>query len=233
MSKSSTRNPPIEYLYKISLFHKYDSGLFNGDYSRGTFFEGHNIAQTQEEANDVIQNFLTTGTIELYEATKKYVGSDVSNEKTIVQFMNNDINLNFYKRKFKRSAHSFGDGFIWHDTGNRKYFYWLDIEKVYSPSSYLHLEQQFIKESRAYALVNLYSMTDFKSNTPTYNRFKALQIFDCNRHYNVFNPSHKFKDCPITGERYNKGFVTECGHHFSYNLLFADTDKCPTCNEKM
>jgi hypothetical protein len=117
-------------MFTISLVHKYETGLYKGDYSHGTFFEGSIIANSQKEVDDIVERFKDKGEIELHEAIKKYISKDVSTNKTLIQFSNTDLNYNLDKNEYKRMNHIFGDGYFYSTKEhNYKYYYWLKIER--------------------------------------------------------------------------------------------------------
>lgn len=115
-------------MYTISLVHRYETGLYKGDYSHGTFFEGSIVVQDEKEVNEIVQRFKDEGEIELHEAVKKYLSKDISTNKTLLQFCNTDIENNFNKVQYERRKHVFGDGYVYYDKKyNYKYYYWLQV----------------------------------------------------------------------------------------------------------
>ena len=66
-------------MHKIKLVHKYSTRFGSHDFSNGTFFEGEIIV---DDVEAICEKFYSTGEIELYEATDKYLSNKISNIKT-------------------------------------------------------------------------------------------------------------------------------------------------------
>ncbi len=116
--------------YKISLLNRYETCLYKGDYSHGTFFDGCAFASSLEEIKRL---FLDEGIIEsFFEATKKYVSNEISTNSKRIEFLNKRALLNFEPNiVFKRGKHAFGDGFFFKSESRYTYFYWLNIDTVH------------------------------------------------------------------------------------------------------
>lgn len=117
-------------MFTVSLVHKYETSIYKGDFSHGTFFEGSIIVDSQKEVDDIIERFREKGEIELYEAVDRYLSEEISTNKTLLQFCNTNIDNNFDKNKYERRKHVFGNGYVYYDKRyNYKYYYWLIIER--------------------------------------------------------------------------------------------------------
>ena len=112
----------------IKLLYRYETGLFGGDYSRGIFLVGKIDCQEQE-TQEIVDKFLNTGEIELFECTNKYISDEISEEKHLIQFMNKDVAQNFNNVAYRRINHAFGHGFVNVDKFNYKHYYWLSIKR--------------------------------------------------------------------------------------------------------
>ncbi len=125
MSRVPT-NPPG---YKISLIMKYETNLYPGDYSTGTFYEGIVYVESETQTKEVSERFLQTGEIDLYTCLNRYDRTrDLSETLSTVYFLCHDTELNLDKQIFVRTKHIFGDGFRCDKKSGDKYFYWLFIE---------------------------------------------------------------------------------------------------------
>jgi hypothetical protein len=122
--------------FRIELVHKYESHLYAGDYSHGTFFEGYTVAKDASERDAIIARFKDKGEIELKRASNRYLTKDTFDESTLVEFLNPDHEKNLSKWKFERKEHVFGDGFVAKDEtcrlGDRcyTYFFWLSFNST-------------------------------------------------------------------------------------------------------
>jgi hypothetical protein len=133
-----------ETRYQIRLLHKYETHLWSGDYSRGTFFEGSvTVCGGLKDVDVVVDRFKTLGVIELYEATNKYESDcKIADDRlTRLEFLNADVSKNVRGAKFSRQMHQFGDGFVCVNERGYTYMYWLHVvelkanETVYSAAA--------------------------------------------------------------------------------------------------
>ena len=111
---------------RVSLVHRYETNIFPGDYSNGTFLEGHVDVASQEEASAIVDRFLTTGEITLHEATDRYLSRKVAETLTSLKFLDQDRSKNFNRAEYTRSSHPFGNGFVHNERGYH-YYYWLTV----------------------------------------------------------------------------------------------------------
>lgn len=129
---------------EISLVHKYETNFFNGDYSRGTFFEG-SIFVPSDQLDDIVKKFQKTGEIELYAATDRYLSRKKSEKVSKFRFMNPDPANNFDGQTYSSVVHPFGTGFIHYDTKyGYTYFYWLEISLNYDDSPNLDKFSEYL-----------------------------------------------------------------------------------------
>jgi hypothetical protein len=118
-------------MFYISLLHKYETSLYKGDYSRGTFFEGSINVSSQEEVLNIFNRFKNEAVIELYKATDRYSSKTVSETLSRLEFQNKDIVHNFEGHMYQSGDHRFGQGFIYHDTkSNYRYYYWISLVNI-------------------------------------------------------------------------------------------------------
>jgi hypothetical protein len=118
-------------MFRIALVHKYETNLYAGDYSHGTFFEGALTVSTPEEVQEVVARFKDTGVLELQPCIDKYMSQKVASATTKLEFLNPDASKNFDGHLFQRGTHLFGDGFIYYDSKyHYRYYYWLEVSTL-------------------------------------------------------------------------------------------------------
>ena len=102
--------------------------------------------------------------------------------------------------------------------------YFIYLKKAIQLNNYDaldELENYYIVTLNSKKLVELYSNINFNFNTNIYELFCCLT-----------KVNEKYL-CPITLKNYNTGLKCNCGHVFSYDILFIKSHVCPLCRTKI
>jgi hypothetical protein len=90
-SAAAAAHPLAEFyegeFYEVTLSHYYETHLFRGDYSNGTFKEGSMLVRTLAEAKRIHARFRLAGEITIYLCRDRYLGKHLGSERKTCRFM--------------------------------------------------------------------------------------------------------------------------------------------------